>query len=137
MTDQEIIETFEREISENQRGKTMLAKPIRYAWGFIKVVLVTVFVLIVLLWFGAAMAECPAWACPNTRDIVVPSDTGIGGRIVGNLYVPYPGARTQIRSGNFLDNRIRAYIEPDGTITDPDTRQGLGNVGEPFGIRGR
>lgn len=79
--------------------------------------------------------ECPSWACPNstgavTRNIVVPSDTGIGGRIIGDLYTPYPGARTQVRehSDTGIVNTIRAYIEPDGTITDADTRREIGNI---------
>ena len=65
-----------------------------------------------------------------TRNIVVPSSTGVGGRIVGDLYTPYPGARTQIRerSSTGIGSRIRAYIEPDGRITDPDTRQEIGRI---------
>ena len=65
-----------------------------------------------------------------TRNIIVPSDTGIGGRIVGDLYTPYPGARTQIRehSSTGIGSRIRAYIEPDGTITDADARREIGRI---------
>ena len=75
--------------------------------------------------------ECQGPYCGAvTRNIVVPSSTGIGSRIIGDLYTPYPGARTQIRehSDTGIGSRIRAYIEPDGTITDPDTRQELGKI---------
>lgn len=112
----------------------MLATPIRFVLGCIKAVLLLAFVASVLLWFGAAYAQCPAWACPSsgsqTRNITVPSSTGIGSRIIGDLYTPYPGARTQIRerSSTGIGSRIRAYIEPDGTITDPNTRQEIGNI---------
>ena len=99
--------------------------------------------LAVVLFLGLALSqagECPPWGCPNstgavTRNIVVPSSTGIGSRIIGDLYTPYPGARTQIRerSSTGIGSRIRAYIEPDGRIVDPDTRQEIGRIDGLFG----
>lgn len=115
---------------------------------FVRLILKTfafVAALVVVLFLGLALSQaepgkCPPWGCPNstgavTRNIIVPSSTGIGGRIVGDLYTPYPGARTQIRehSSTGIGSRIRAYIEPDGTITDPDTRQELGRIDGLFG----
>lgn len=107
----------------------MLATPIRIAWGFIKAMLVVLFVAVVLLFFGVARAGCADFICPGeTRNIVVPSDTGIGGRVIGNIYNPGPGRRLQIRRG-FMDNRIRAYIDKStGAITNPDTRQEIGRI---------
>lgn len=113
-----------------------------YILKWFAVTLAKTFVILVVIAFtifiGLAVSqagECPSWACPNstgatTRNIVVPSSTGIGSRIIGDLYTPYPGARTQIRerSSTGIGSRIRAYIEPDGTITDPDTRQEIGTI---------
>ena len=116
-----------------------------FKWSVVTVVKGLVLALIAGVIFlfmsaGAGAGECPSWACPSstgavTRNIVVPSSTGIGSRIIGDLYTPYPGARTQIRerSSTGIGSRIRAYIESDGRITDPDTRQEIGRIDRLLG----
>ncbi len=112
----------------------MLATPIKFVIGCIKFAVLGAMALIVFMLFAGSLFAGEHRSVDRfnavTRNITVPSSTGIGSRIIGDLYTPYPGARTQIRerSSTGIGSRIRGYIEPDGTITDADTRQEIGTI---------
>ncbi len=113
--------------------------PMGWLWwlvrGVIKVACLAAILLIIFLAIASLGMAGEHWTGAVTRDITVPSSTGIGGKTWGHLYQPYPGARTQIRenSSTGVGSTLRGYIEPSGRIVDPNTGQEIGGIEGLFG----
>jgi hypothetical protein len=72
---------------------------------------------------GCVLSHCKADA--STRNYI----TNNSRQVVGDLYNPGHGRRTQIRNNS---RQILGYVERDGTITNP-SRQKIGSV-ESLGL---
>ena len=92
-----------------------------------------------MLTFGVALlaisatanaAECQFKFCryQQTTGTTTRAIVNINRQRLGDLYTPIPGGRTQIRDNSL---RIKGYILPDGTITDPNRRR-LGDLYTPI-----
>ena len=101
-------------------------------WVFKTLTVLAVLFVVLVLFIGFGMAGNHLKGAGDTWDVIVPSDTGIGGTTVFEIFDPGPGRRLQIRNPEFMNNEILGYIEKDGRITDPNTRQTKGRIDNLF-----
>lgn len=94
----------------------------------IKALLLTITLPVALLMLAVTTnaAECQFKFCryQQTTGTTTRAIVNINRQRLGDLYTPIPGGRTQIRDNSL---RIKGYILPDGTITDPNRRR-VGNI---------
>lgn len=98
------------------------------AWARVGIGALVAATLLVLLMLSScptpAPAACTASYCQNNEAPMRTHITNTHRQIVGDLYTPVPGQRTQIRDKH---RRVLGYIETNGTITNTH-RQKIGET---------